>query len=155
MATLVLAAALLVLRAGAGVAAVIFTIRLRGVLRYHTIAIKHIAEQVSSARLDARLLEIVQQLRDLTETLDGAFRASGFKPFRAASGSPSDIVLSSRDNYEQLDQNWGSISDPSGRHENGCAIDGDRKRTAVIVVVGQSNAANHGGRTICGHAAGR
>jgi len=144
VAALVVAAVLLVLGAGASVAAVIFSVRLRRVLRYHTIALKHIGEQVSSARLDARLVEIVQQLRDLIKTLEGAFRVSAFEPFRAGSGSPSDIVLGSLDTYEQLDQNWGSIRDPSGRHETGCAIDGDRKRTAVIVVVGQSNAANHG-----------
>jgi len=144
MATLVLAAVLLVLGAGAGVAALIFTIRLRRVLRYHTIALQHVTEQVSSARLDARLVEIVQQLRDLTKMLNDAFRASAFESFRADSGSPSDIILGALDTYERLDQNWGSISDPSGRHENGCAIIGDRKRTAVIVVVGQSNAANHG-----------
>lgn len=143
-ATLVLAALLLVLGAGAGVAALIFTVRLRRVLRYHTITLKHIAEQLSSSRLDARLVEIVQQLRDLTKTLDNAFRHPPLEPLRAGSGSPSDIILGPLDSYEQLDQNWGSINDPSGREETGCAIDGDRKRTAVIVVVGQSNAANHG-----------
>src|SRR5215472_11413579 len=106
MATLVLAAVLLVLGAGAGVAALIFTIRLRRVLRYHTIALQHVTEQVSSARLDARLVEIVQQLRDLTKMLNDAFRASAFESFRADSGSPSDIILGALDTYERLDQNW-------------------------------------------------
>ncbi len=144
MATLVLAAVLLVLAAGAGAAAVIFTVRLRRVLRYQTSTLKHIAEQVSSSRLDARLVEIVQQLRELTKTLDDAFKHSPSQPSRAGSGTPSDVILGALDTYEKLDQNWGSIYDPSGRQETGCKIDGDRKRTAVIVVVGQSNAANHG-----------
>jgi len=141
MTTLVVATILLVLGAVAGVAALIFTVRLRRVLRYQTITLKNIAEQLSSSRLDARLVEIVQQLRDLTKTLDGAFK---LEAFRADSGTASDIILGALDTYEQLDQNWGSIHDTNGRQETGCAIEGDRKRTAVIVVVGQSNAANHG-----------
>jgi carbohydrate esterase-like sialic acid-specific acetylesterase len=140
--SIVLAAVGLVLAAGAGLAAAIFVVRLRRVLRYHTIALKDIA--VSSARFDTQLVEIVQRLRDLTKTMEDAVSLSISEPYRSGPASPSDIIIGALDTYEELDQNWGSISDPTGRTEADCAIDGDRRRTAVIVVVGQSNAANHG-----------
>ncbi len=54
--------------------------------------------------------------------------------------SPQDIDIGSLDNYEELDQNWKSFRDPSQRTQVPCRADG---RTAVIVTLGQSNAANY------------
>lgn len=59
-------------------------------------------------------------------------------------GKPSDVILDEMDNYQNLDQNWLSIHDVSGRKETTASIVGDRTRTAVIIVLGQSNAGNHG-----------
>jgi hypothetical protein len=60
------------------------------------------------------------------------------------SGGPGDIIIGPSDSYEKLDQNWLSIYDTTGRKPAGCAIDGARSRTAVIVTLGQSNIGNHG-----------
>jgi hypothetical protein len=66
-------------------------------------------------------------------------------PSASPPGKPSDIILDEADSYENLDQNWFSVRDTVGRKLTTTAIDGDRSRTAVIVILGQSNAANHGG----------
>jgi hypothetical protein len=58
--------------------------------------------------------------------------------------SPADINLGSLDSYDSLDQNWHSFKDVSQKVASDCQITGDRSRTAVIVTLGQSNAANHG-----------
>ena len=54
--------------------------------------------------------------------------------------SPEDIDIGSLDNYDELDQNWKSIRDTSNRQRVPCQVD---KGTAVIVTLGQSNAANY------------
>jgi hypothetical protein len=54
--------------------------------------------------------------------------------------SPEDIDIGSLDNYSELDQNWNSIRDTSNRQRVPCQVD---KETAVIVTLGQSNAANY------------
>ena len=54
--------------------------------------------------------------------------------------SPEDIDIGSLDNYDELDQNWKSIRDTSIRQRVPCQVD---KGTAVIVTLGQSNAANY------------
>lgn len=59
-------------------------------------------------------------------------------------GNPADIVLGDLDTYDRLDQNWLSFRDTSGKQLSTTTIEGDRSRTAVIIVLGQSNAANHG-----------
>jgi Carbohydrate esterase, sialic acid-specific acetylesterase len=51
-----------------------------------------------------------------------------------------DIEIDSLDNYNELDQNWKSIRDTSNRQMVPCQVD---KSTAVIVTLGQSNAANY------------
>jgi hypothetical protein len=58
--------------------------------------------------------------------------------------NPGDINLGALDSYESLDQNWHSFRDISQKVASDCAITGERSRTAVIVTLGQSNAANHG-----------
>jgi hypothetical protein len=55
-----------------------------------------------------------------------------------------DITVGMQDSYEELDQNWNSARDTSKKLETSCQIEGERERTAVIVILGQSNAANHG-----------
>lgn len=59
-------------------------------------------------------------------------------------GDPADIVLGELDSYDQLDQNWQSFRHTAGKRPSSLMIDGERARTAVIVTLGQSNAANHG-----------
>jgi hypothetical protein len=118
-------------------------VRLRRVLRYQTVTLKSISQQLGSARFDAQIMEILQLVREL-KALDDTAKSAMLEHFRSGYGTPSDIILGAMDTYEQLDQNWGSIHDPTGRSEAGCVIDGDRKRTCVLVIVGQSNAANHG-----------
>jgi hypothetical protein len=54
--------------------------------------------------------------------------------------SPRDIDVGSLDNYDELDQNWKSFRDHSQRTQVPCRAD---ERTAVIVTLGQSNAANY------------
>jgi hypothetical protein len=54
--------------------------------------------------------------------------------------SPQDIDIGSLDNYDELDQNWQSFRDISDRTQAACRAD---ERTAVIVTLGQSNAANY------------
>jgi Carbohydrate esterase, sialic acid-specific acetylesterase len=65
---------------------------------------------------------------------------------------PSDIILGDLDCYDRLDQNWQSFRDTTGKKQSLLTIDGERDRTAVIIILGQSNAANHGaGRYIAKH----
>jgi Carbohydrate esterase, sialic acid-specific acetylesterase len=54
---------------------------------------------------------------------------------------PRSIILGDLDSYESLDANWKSFRDVSGRAAMPCSAAG---RTAVIVLLGQSNSANHG-----------
>jgi Carbohydrate esterase, sialic acid-specific acetylesterase len=61
-----------------------------------------------------------------------------------STGVPSDIILGNLDTYDRLDQNWQSFRDTARKQQSSLTIDGARDRTAVIVILGQSNAANHG-----------
>jgi hypothetical protein len=54
--------------------------------------------------------------------------------------SPQDIDIASLDNYDELDQNWQSFRDTSRRVRVPCRADA---QTAVLVTLGQSNAANY------------
>jgi Carbohydrate esterase, sialic acid-specific acetylesterase len=64
----------------------------------------------------------------------------------------TDIILSDLDSYLQLDHNWSSVCDISKKVRTTTRIDGDRRRSAVLVTLGQSNAANHGaGRYVAQH----
>jgi hypothetical protein len=58
--------------------------------------------------------------------------------------SPDDIVLGALDSYENLDLGWNSFRDTSAKEPVPLPIHGERRRTAVIITLGQSNAANHG-----------
>jgi hypothetical protein len=55
--------------------------------------------------------------------------------------TPKDIEIASLDDYDELDQNWKSFRDVSGRDRTSCDV---TRNTAVIVTLGQSNAANYG-----------
>lgn len=121
-------AAFLAIGAGAAVAGFIFARRLRKILRSHT----------------ARLENIILQNGELLDLLKMPSRSPLLKSLAHSRGGPADIVVGAKDNYEELDQNWNSIRDTSDRKAALCTIDGERSRTAVIVILGQSNAANHG-----------
>lgn len=54
--------------------------------------------------------------------------------------NPQDIDIDSMDNYDELDQNWKSFRDTSNRTKVPCRAE---EGTAVIVTLGQSNAANY------------
>ncbi|HEY7229029.1 MAG TPA: sialate O-acetylesterase [Pseudolabrys sp.] len=133
---LVLTALILAIVIFTAAAAILFVLRLRRVLRAHGHMLKRVTEGVQlliedSSRQNETLLRLMRQQQE------GGSQTHLY-------GKPSDVILDDTDTYEKLDQNWLSIRDTSGRHETTTAIEGDRTCTAVIVVVGQSNAANHG-----------
>jgi hypothetical protein len=63
----------------------------------------------------------------------------------ARRGNPDDIVLGTLDTRENLDLGWSGFADTSAKERASSTIQGDRSRTAVVVTLGQSHAANHGG----------
>ena len=63
----------------------------------------------------------------------------------ARRGNPDDIVLGALDTRENLDLGWSGFADTSAKERASSTIQGDRSRTAVVVTLGQSHAANHGG----------
>ncbi|HEY7229030.1 MAG TPA: sialate O-acetylesterase [Pseudolabrys sp.] len=146
--------------------AVLFAWRLRRAMRFHGEALGRLTSE-SSQRLSAvkdelsvvkNELSIVKNEQGrIAETADNLLRLvndlrNQKGPSASRSGRPSDIVLDETDSYENLDQNWFSIHDTAGRKQTTAAIDGDRSRTAVIIILGQSNAANHGsGRYVAKH----
>jgi hypothetical protein len=92
----------------------------------------------SGAQLEAlrtAISPLDRRIADLEQQVEAIAFAMG-KP-----GSPDEIVLSSLDSYESLDQNWKSFADVTARAELPCLAAG---RVAVLVTLGQSNAANHG-----------
>ena len=54
--------------------------------------------------------------------------------------TPEDIDIDSMDSYDELDQNWKSFRDTSQRTKVACQADAG---TAVLITLGQSNAANY------------
>lgn len=60
---------------------------------------------------------------------------------------PADIIKDDVAYYERSAQGWGGNADTQGKQEVPCTIDGSRDKIAVIVILGQSNAANHGSGT--------
>jgi hypothetical protein len=100
-------------------------------------------EQRRIAESVARLSQESGGLNDNLLRLMDDLKKQGV-PSAPRPGRPSDIILDETDSYENLDQNWFSVNDTAGRKQTAAAIDGDRSRTAVIIILGQSNAANHG-----------
>jgi hypothetical protein len=121
-------------------AALIFAYRLRRLLRSHSILLRD--QGTSLTFVSGQLALIGQHLRRLTQTLNEAEKLFGLDLSRSECGTPSDIVLGPMDTYEKLDQGWFSVYDPAGRQRS--IIDKKPRRVAVIVIIGQSNAANHG-----------
>jgi hypothetical protein len=137
--------------ASCGLAAVlVLAYKLRRALHQRDIFFK--TEELNSTHLNSQLLHIREQLQQLTQALNESMKLFGLDLSRVEYQTPSDIILGPMDTYERLDWNWGSIHDPVGRRESSLVIEGDRRRTVVIVIVGQSNAANHGtGRYLARH----
>jgi regulator of replication initiation timing len=90
----------------------------------------------------AALSYVAERTRDIQKTLKNDLALLHL--VSGKQNEASDIVVSETDSYDRLDENWGSIHATAGRRESRTAIDGERKRTAVIAILGQSNAANHG-----------
>jgi Carbohydrate esterase, sialic acid-specific acetylesterase len=101
-------------------------------------------------RLRRSLRQLRRELASIRQTFDDGLTAlegdlAKLKyDLKLDAVDPSEIVLTASDSYERLDQNWGSIRDTSGRQPSAARIEGERSRTAVIAILGQSNAANHG-----------
>src|SRR5205814_7295199 len=57
---------------------------------------------------------------------------------------PRNIVLGDFDGFEGLDPTLSSLTDSSRKEQTSFPTRGDDNRTAVIITLGQSNAANHG-----------
>jgi Carbohydrate esterase, sialic acid-specific acetylesterase len=122
------------------------------------------ANQQASA-LNASKAELQQSLKGLDNSLDdlrarqltiermmvGLQDAMSVLAFSLGQKSdPRSIILGDLDTYESLDANWKSFRDVSGRAAMPCSVAG---RTAVIIILGQSNSANHGlARTTSKHA---
>jgi len=125
-------------------AAVLFALRLRWAMRAH-------------AGLLVEIRDGIERLaRDSGRTNQSPPNLASQQPAhpvpQSQAADPSAIILDDTDTYENLDQNWLSIHDASGRKQTTTAIVGDRTRTAVIIILGQSNAANHGaGRYVAKH----
>ena len=68
---------------------------------------------------------------------------AGLRATTGGAMQPTSIVLGPADTYDELDHNWKSIGDASGRAAVPCT-DGGPLRPLVIVTLGQSNAANSG-----------
>jgi hypothetical protein len=101
--------------------------------------------QGSIVRLNAGMTTVVADQRTLERTLmlhQAQLARLNFALGKA--GDPSDIVLGDLDCYDRLDQNWQSFRDTTGKQRSPSTIDGERDLTAVIIIIGQSNAANHG-----------
>jgi Carbohydrate esterase, sialic acid-specific acetylesterase len=84
--------------------------------------------------VDGYLQDLDTSLIALRDNVTAASSALG------VAHSPTDIDINSLDNYDELDQNWKSFRDTSDRTRVGCQALGG---TAVLVTLGQSNAANY------------
>jgi Carbohydrate esterase, sialic acid-specific acetylesterase len=146
--SLAIAVMLFLIVACGSMAVLIFAYRLRRLLRSHSILLRD--QGTSLAYVSEQLALIDQHLRRLTLTINEAEKLFGLDLSRSEYGTPSDIVLGPMDTYEKLDQGWFSVHDPAGRQQS--IIDRNPRRVAVIVIIGQSNAANHGtGKYVARH----
>lgn len=92
-------------------------------------------------RLGSALGEVNNHLRELAESVA---RLSDEVASLSSAGtlhSPADIDIDANGGYETLDQNWHSVRDTSDRTKVPCEVG---PKTAIIVTLGQSNAANTG-----------
>jgi len=90
---------------------------------------------------DALWPAIDGHLRDLDTSLIAARNnITAIASLLGIKHSPKDIDIGAMDDYDDLDQNWKSVRDTSNRTKVPCRAEpGD----AVIVTLGQSNAANY------------
>ena len=110
-------------------------------------------------RIDAEFTALraaLRQLHDVDEALIASQRLcertlmnlqnqlAGLNFAAGNASTPSDIVLGDLDSYLRLDYAWLSVCDTSEKVRTTMVVDEDPARTAVIVTLGQSNAANHG-----------
>src|SRR5580700_10127645 len=85
--------------------------------------------------VEARLRDLDASSTSLRNDVDAIASHLGVKY------SPKDININSLDDYDNLDQNWRSFRDTADRIKISCVTS---ENTAVIVTLGQSNAANYG-----------
>jgi hypothetical protein len=142
-----LTALIIVLGACGAAAAVFFAWRLRRAMRLHGAALTRVDQGLSIAKNDLdrianAVLRLTQQNENFLRLMDDLKKLTHISAYSSA--KPSDIVLYDNDTYDNLDQNWLSIRDTSGRKETSTVIHGECSRTAVIITLGESNAANHG-----------
>jgi Carbohydrate esterase, sialic acid-specific acetylesterase len=101
--------------------------------------------QKSIGRLNDGMTTIIAEQRNSERTLMlNQHQLARLNFVLGGAGSASDIILGDLDTYDRLDQNWQSFRDTTGKQQSPLTIDGPRDRTAVIIILGQSNAANHG-----------
>jgi Carbohydrate esterase, sialic acid-specific acetylesterase len=104
-------------------------------------AIGHIRNTVDAISGIARAFSSVseQKLNRIQQGLTKVHFALGRRV------NPDDIVLGTLDTRENLDLGWSGFADTSAKERASSTIQGDRSRAAVVITLGQSNAANHGG----------
>lgn len=100
----------------------------------HAVGVLHNEEHQRAPAVEGTLRDLDVSVVALRSNLAAIASALGIKH------SPQDIDIGSLDNYDELDQNWKSFRDTSHRTQAPCRAD---ERTAVIVTLGQSNAANY------------
>jgi len=100
----------------------------------HAVGALHNEEHERAPAVEGTLRDLDVSVVALRNNLAAIASALGVKH------SPQDIDIGSLDNYDELDQNWKSFRDTSHRTQAPCRAD---ERTAVIVTLGQSNAANY------------
>jgi Carbohydrate esterase, sialic acid-specific acetylesterase len=141
--SLVIVFLLLVAGICGGLSAYWFARRLKRALQLQSNQIAAVARAFDQQ--NKSLLELVDTVTAIyNQRLFSSPDQQGGPGFLGRLGKPSDILLDARDTYERLDQNWLSIHGVGDRQETSISIDGDRNRTAVIAILGQSNAGNHG-----------
>jgi Carbohydrate esterase, sialic acid-specific acetylesterase len=100
----------------------------------HAVGVMHNEQHELGPSIEGTLRDLDTSVIALRHNVAAIASALGVKH------SPQDIDIGSLDNYDELDQNWKSFRDTSHRKQVPCRADGP---TAVIVTLGQSNAANN------------
>ncbi len=96
--------------------------------------------EVSAIR--QQMSQMQSLLGDLYETMPVRSATEPHDP--ATTISRRRIYLTARDDYQVLDRGQGSFNDTSGKQELPCSEIPSGKRTAVLLIFGQSNSTNQG-----------